>query len=102
MKASYLNYQNKDRQCNLVITQKKENNNNQNMACLLIYNKNNYGWQFENYCTVHMQLVLKFEAIKTTVFNEFFSNVQLCEVELHITHVRDCLCSITGLNPSVT
>jgi len=33
---------------------KKENNNNQNMACLLIYNKNNYGWQFEYYCTLHM------------------------------------------------
>jgi len=42
------------------------------------------------------------EAIKTTVFNEFFLNVQLHEVGLHITHVTDCLCSMTGLNPSVT
>ena len=36
------------------------------------------------------------------VFYEVFLNDQLCEVGLHITHVRDCLCSITGLNPSVT
>lgn len=57
------------------------------MACLLIFKKNNYGWQIENYCTLQTQLVLYFKSFKTAAINEVFSNISCVKFDfiLHIS-----------------